>query len=191
MYREALQAAARDPLTGLNNRFGLESVLDREIDLARRHETALSVLMIDADAFKAINDNYGHLVGDTALRTLADVIVRCMRDSDMVFRYGGEEFVVVLSNTAQPGAQNLAERIRGTTEQTAVAVERTKFNVTVSIGVATLAAGETQGVLLTRADQALYTAKRNGRNRVVAAGECLAEIPRRHVQDAHGKTARS
>ena len=191
MYREALQAAARDPLTGLNNRFGLESVLDREVELARRHDTVLSVLMIDADEFKSINDEFGHLVGDAALRTLADVIARCTRDSDMVFRYGGEEFVVVLSNTTLAGAQNLAERIRRTTEQTTVAVDSAKLNLTVSIGVSTLTEGATQANLLKLADQALYIAKHNGRNQVATVNQATDPLaPRSPARRGHhGKAA--
>ena len=176
MYREALSAAARDPLTGLNNRFGLEGVLDREIELSRRHGTELSLLMVDADGFKSVNDRYGHLVGDAALRTLADVITCCARDSDMVFRYGGEEFVIVLSSTSINGAENLAERVRKSAEQRVVRVDGVKLTVTVSVGVASLTADDDQQSLIARADQALYAAKTGGRNRVVVAEHPTADV---------------
>ena len=191
MYREALSAAARDPLTGLNNRFSLDTVLDREIELARRHGTGLSLLMVDADHFKRINDEHGHLVGDAALRVLAGCITRCARDSDMVFRYGGEEFVVVLSNTRLAGAGHLAERIRRTVTEAALTVDDIELPLTVSVGVGELGEGESREALLVRSDEALYRAKRNGRNRVEVAPPSTAPAAKPDAQGVHRRAGQA
>ena len=164
LYRDAIRVASHDPLTGVNNRTGLDRVLDREIELARRHLTPLSVIMIDVDRFKSINDSYGHVVGDYALKGIADCMVTCARDSDIVFRYGGEEFVIVLSNTSLDGASFLAERIRETVEDLTVDVDETQLDITVSLGVASFAGDDNRVRLLEKADKALYESKSRGRN---------------------------
>lgn len=169
LYRDALVAASKDPLTGAHNRATLESTLDREVRLARRHGSALSVVMLDLDRFKGVNDRYGHAVGDRVLRTFAASVSRCIRGSDVLFRYGGEEFVVVLRNTDLRGAALLAERIRLAIEQQKVECEGHLIQLTVSAGVATMAPREEVLSLVQRADKALYHAKANGRNRVTAA----------------------
>jgi len=168
LYREALKVASQDPLTGVHNRTALDKALDREVELARRHRTALSLIMIDVDRFKSINDTYGHAVGDRALRQVAECIVRCARESDIVFRYGGEEFVLLLSNTALCGARFLAERIREAAERLELRCGAQPRKVTVSIGVAALEPGDDRLRLLERADSALYASKTEGRNRVTA-----------------------
>ncbi len=164
-YREALQLASHDPLTGIQNRLALEHALQREVDLARRQGTPLSMLVIDADHFKRFNDEHGHAFGDDVLRALANAMSATVRRSDLLFRYGGEEFVVLASHTGRDGAHLLAERIRE-----AVAGIRTvsgrAVDLSVSIGVAELAENESPESLFERADQAVYRAKEAGRNRV-------------------------
>lgn len=166
LYREALNAAARDPLTGVNNRAGLEAMLEREVGLARRYGTPLSLAMLDVDRFKEINDAHGHLAGDRVLAELARRISRCVRDSDLLFRYGGEEFLIVLSNTPSAGAALLAERIRSSVAEQPIRCRDATLALTVSLGVASLGEGEDHLDLLGKADRALYQSKARGRNRV-------------------------
>jgi diguanylate cyclase (GGDEF)-like protein len=169
LYRAALRAAAHDPLTGVANRATLRATLDREVDLARRHGSPLAVLMVDADHFKPINDEHGHLVGDEVLRALARTLADCIRDSDMLYRYGGEEFCIVLSNTSAEGARQLAERVRAAVEGMVIRVGELRLRLTISIGAATLGYEESPDSLLSRADSAVYEAKHRGRNQVACA----------------------
>ena len=164
MYNEALRAAFIDPLTGVNNRTTMNSALKREIELARRHATPLSLIILDIDHFKVINDTYGHAAGDRVIKSLADQVTDCIRRTDILFRYGGEEFTVVLSNTAADGALLLAERIRRTVETIECAHNECCINVTVSLGVAYLNPADDDRLLFERADSALYRAKDEGRN---------------------------
>ncbi|MEZ5445493.1 MAG: GGDEF domain-containing protein [Gammaproteobacteria bacterium] len=167
MYKRALDTALKDPVTGINNRAALNATIDREVNLSHRHGYALSVIMLDLDHFKRINDEHGHLAGDTVLRTVAGRITDCTRGSDMVFRYGGEEFTVVLSNTDIDGAALLADRIRKAIAATPIIIDGFEIAVTVSMGVSTLEAEDSAATLLSRADAALYDAKTAGRNRVM------------------------
>lgn len=169
LYRQALARALQDPLTGVNNRSGFESSLRREVNLARRHRTPLALLVVDIDQFKSINDHFGHLIGDCVLRDVAVCTASCVRNTDMLFRYGGEEFVVLLSNTGPDGAELLAERIRSTIEALCCTYGDTSLGVTVSLGVACLHDEESGDELFDRADNALYQAKGNGRNQVMVA----------------------
>lgn len=169
MYRDALAAATRDPLTGLSNRAALSAVMDREVELARRHGSDLAVIMVDLDRFKAVNDQYGHPVGDLVLRAIAATIRSCVRDSDMVFRYGGEEFCVVLSSTSLEGAMRLAERLRRSIEAERVRSARGIITSTASFGVAALHPTDDGTRLIERADDALLESKTTGRNRITAA----------------------
>jgi diguanylate cyclase (GGDEF)-like protein len=163
-YRQAVELASRDPLTGVHNRMALSSSLQREVDLAHRQQATLSMLVIDIDHFKAFNDEYGHAFGDDVLTTVAQTISNTVRRSDLLFRYGGEEFVVLASHTGEEGAMLLAERIR---ENVAAmqTVRGRAIQVTVSVGVARLHAKETAEAFFERADKAAYNAKSNGRNR--------------------------
>jgi diguanylate cyclase (GGDEF)-like protein len=170
-YHEALSHAHTDPLTQTGNRAALFHSLQRELELARRYSTPLSLILLDVDHFKSINDNFGHDTGDAVLRSIARSIKDSVRGSDILFRYGGEEFVIVLSNTSKGGAMNLAERIRRAVEVSACDVRGLNLRITLSLGVATLRAGETHLDLLHRVDQAMYQAKRGGRNRVADAIE--------------------
>ena len=169
LYRDALSAAYRDPLTGTGNRAALEQNLQREVALAQRESSPLSLIAIDIDYFKKVNDRYGHSVGDCVLRTVADRIGEVVRETDLVYRYGGEEFVVLLHGTPLQGAAIVAERIRQAVADTSCRCEGEAIPVTVSLGVAALTQ-ESGSALFDRADQALYQAKADGRNRVVIPG---------------------
>ncbi len=159
--------ATVDPLTGCHNRRSLMDKLTHELDRSKRYGLALSVLMIDLDRFKNINDTYGHLVGDRVLQQLGDILRRQVRSVDLVARYGGEEFVVVLPETDKTGAAVFAERIRIAVEGHDFADGDERLGATVSIGVAgSPDVAETAQLLMGGADQALYRAKHAGRNRV-------------------------
>jgi two-component system cell cycle response regulator len=162
--------ARTDPLTQTLNRRALMDRLATELERARRYGLRLTVLMIDIDHFKAVNDSYGHLVGDEALREVARILQREARTVDVVARYGGEEFVVMLPETTDEGAMALAERIRQRIEeQPMVGGEAYSWlRVTVSIGVATVSEQHRASTedLIAQADEALYRAKSEGRNRV-------------------------
>ncbi|MBI2380884.1 MAG: GGDEF domain-containing protein [Gammaproteobacteria bacterium] len=170
LYQRALASALKDGLTGLGNRTAFDQALDREFQLARRHHRPLSLLVVDIDHFKQINDRLGHSAGDTVLRTVAQRLGDIARRTDMVFRYGGEEFVFLLSNTDQDGAKLLAERLRGAVEECPCECQNESVHITVSVGLTSLADDvESAGRLFDQADAALYDAKAGGRNRVCTA----------------------
>lgn len=173
-YHEAVRASLTDGLTGTGNRISLDSILGREVDQANRYGHPLSVLILDLDYFKHINDSFGHAVGDHVLRTIAETIKATSRNADMTFRYGGEEFVVLLNKTDVAGAKISAERIRRTIENLSINLGEIRIPVTASLGVASLCHGENKEGLLKRADKALYSAKSNGRNRAIVAEPTLA-----------------
>lgn len=168
-YERALKIALKDPLTGVSNRASMGQHLAHHISLSQRSQSPLSVLILDIDRFKSINDRYGHIVGDVVLTAVAGRIVSCIRTSDGVFRYGGEEFVMVLPATGASGAELLAERVRAGIEALVIDGVPASVRVTASIGVAHYLPGETQLDFLQRADDVLLAAKRDGRNRVVVA----------------------
>lgn len=154
----------RDPLTGLTNRRWLDEVLLNEAERARRYDAPFSVVMADLDHFKEVNDSFGHAVGDQVLRVAADALEAAARMSDVVGRYGGEEFLVLLPNTELHQARVLAERMRK--ELRLVPVTFRSEPVTASFGVAQWVCSDTVASLVDRADEALYVAKRGGRDRV-------------------------
>jgi len=166
LYQKAIRAAHMDPLTGANNRAALDKTLQREIELAHRHQLPLSVVLLDLDKFKAINDNYGHSAGDYVLKTLVTCINKTVRGSDMTFRYGGEEFMLILSGTNTEGAKHIAERLRTAIESYPFVYDRQEIAVTASFGVASLTGRDDAGQLFDKADAALYQAKDAGRNQV-------------------------
>ena len=170
LYRAATQSALRDPLTGAGNRIAMEQTLQREIDMSRRHVQPLSVLMLDIDHFKRVNDTHGHAVGDKVLRAVAASIKGQLRNMDMVFRFGGEEFLILLSNTSREAAAIVGERLRQAAQTQEYWADDIRIDLTVSLGCSTLLAGESAESLLRRADSALYVAKREGRNRLAMAG---------------------
>ena len=138
LYHQALLSARTDNLTGVFNRTALDDSLNREFELARRQKMPLSGIMVDIDHFKLINDTHGHLVGDTVLASFAECIKTVTRKSDIVFRYGGEEFVIILSNTSLEGAALLSERIRKAVELVKFDAITEDLNITASFGVAGL-----------------------------------------------------
>ncbi len=166
LYQHALQSATTDPLTGVKNRTAMETSMKREMGLAKRHNTPLSFILLDLDHFKSINDRFGHLIGDQVLRAVAKVAEETIRDSDIIFRFGGEEFLVLLSGTKISGATLLAERVRSKIEQLQIFSDL-KLRITASMGVVTLREDESDEAVFKRADAALYKAKHNGRNQVV------------------------
>lgn len=171
-YQDRMVMAVTDSLTGLHNRRYLESHLGTAVDRATEGGKPAAVLMLDIDHFKAVNDTYGHPIGDEVLVECAKRIQLCVRGVDLAVRYGGEEFVVVVPDTTLDVAQIVAERLRASfaDEPFQVSADVGKLEVTISTGVAiTGAAKETAEELLRRADEALYEAKRTGRNRVVTA----------------------
>lgn len=167
MYQIALKSAYRDPLTGLNNRLAMEMNLPREIDLAKRHSQAMAVLIMDLDGFKAINDGHGHDVGDQVLREVAEVISQVVRNTDLVFRYGGDEFVGGLAQTDIHGAIDVSERIRCSIGNLELSAFGVNGQVQVSIGITLVRHGDTFMSTFKRADKALYQAKLNGKNQII------------------------
>ncbi|WP_347506084.1 GGDEF domain-containing protein [Pseudomonas anguilliseptica] len=170
LYRAAVQSALRDPLTETGNRIAMQQTLKREVDIARRTLQPLSVLMVDIDHFKRINDTHGHLIGDQALKAVASALKDSLRNVDMVFRFGGEEFMVLLFNTSRESASMVGERLRMAVLGIQYLVENRAIELSVSLGCASLLPGESMESLLRRADNALYVSKRDGRNRLSMAG---------------------
>lgn len=173
LYREAQRAALTDSLTGAANKRAFDYQIQRDISLARRYQQPLSLLLLDIDHFKQINDTHGHAAGDAVLRSVVEVIKRCCRDSDTVFRYGGEEFAVALPKANMTDGLIIAERIRNAVEDSGFQYQGTPIAVTLSIGCATHQDAESSNTLLERADQALYRAKRSGRNRTCVDGDSV------------------
>jgi diguanylate cyclase (GGDEF)-like protein len=157
-YLMSFTEVRTDPLTGVSNRRALDEQLTSHFALMHRYETPFSVVILDIDHFKKINDEQGHLYGDSVLASVAKVLADCVRDTDMVTRYGGEEFVIVMPQTMLEGACVFANRLRERTES--------KLPLTVSGGVASAVDGDNAQTLLARADAALYGAKAAGRNQI-------------------------
>ena len=171
LYRQALQNAERDPLTGVGNRAAMDAALEREIELARRSSAPLAVILLDIDKLEPINKTHGHSGGDAMLKTVAHGMVAQIRRSDGLYRYGGDEFLLLLRNTGVPGAAALVERVRAAVANLACKHEGAALAVTVSAGVTALRADEDRKRLLQRCDQLLYAAKQAGGNRVMTAGQ--------------------
>lgn len=166
-------AAKHDALTNLANRREATVCLEREYDRYLRHKRPFSLLLVDIDLFKSINDTYGHQAGDAVIVRVAGHLEQVCRKVDVVARWGGEEFLIILPETATPEALTIAERIRQTIAADAVLFEQQTLSVTISVGVGTIRRAETVDRLLQRADEALYAAKLAGRNGV-CDGETLA-----------------
>ena len=160
------QMALTDGLTNLCNRKQLDALLTEEVGRAQRHRRALSLLMIDIDHFKRINDEHGHLIGDGVLTRLALIMQQRLRPSDKLGRYGGEEFCAILPETPLGGAADIAESLRALVQEQRIVVDNQVIAVTVSVGVAQLQAQMQCADLYRAADQMLYRAKNQGRNRI-------------------------
>jgi diguanylate cyclase (GGDEF)-like protein len=164
LHRRLIEQTIIDPLTGAFNRRHMESSLDYAIERARRAGAPVSLLLIDIDHFKRINDELGHAAGDSVLRRLVALIQKRARRLDLLFRIGGEEFLLLLPDTRESDAARAAQDIRAVIASTMLLPQRA---ITVSIGVSELHPGETRETWLKQADEALYAAKNNGRDRVV------------------------
>lgn len=167
MERELRRVATTDALTGASSRRHFLCQAAMELDRFRRHGRPASVLMLDIDYFKRVNDTYGHAVGDQALRSFAQACAHTLRESDILGRLGGEEFAILLPETSLPGAVELAERLRQVVAEVRLQVGDIRFGFTTSIGATELHPADTSvEMAMQRADMALYEAKRAGRNRV-------------------------
>ncbi len=164
--RTLKKLSVTDRLTGVANRFRLDEVLAQEVERSSRYKTPLCVMIVDVDRFKLVNDSYGHLVGDSVLQEFAKLIVTCIRTTDTLGRWGGEEFMIITPGIDLAGAVPMAEKLR-------VKIAENDFGSvpgqTASFGVALYREGESSQDLVRRADQALYRAKAYGRNRVEPA----------------------
>lgn len=158
-------SALKDPLTGLYNRRYLFDILPLRISLFGRYGDKTSILLIDIDHFKKVNDQLGHSVGDRVLKSFAMVIRDGIRETDTAYRYGGEEFLIVLNDTERDQAGLMAERMRKSIEN--YNFEEVPWTVTISIGIAEVRLGDNDDHLIERADNNLYEAKKTGRNKVV------------------------
>jgi diguanylate cyclase (GGDEF)-like protein len=165
LLEETQRLADSDALTGLQNRRRATQRMEHELSRARRYGTAFSVLLCDVDHFKSVNDRFGHNMGDEVLTKVAHTLKQTQRQVDLAGRWGGEEFLVLLTNTDAEGARATAERLRAAVEAIP-AFEGGPEHVTCSIGGATFAGEDSATAFLERADQALYRAKERGRNRV-------------------------
>ena len=165
-FKQATLLAHTDSLTGLCNRSTFDNALVREINMAQRHENDFSILVIDIDFFKKINDKYGHSAGDAVLKAVAETIQHSLRTSDLVFRYGGEEFVAILNNADCETAYVSADRILQSIRDLEVVYQQQTVSVSVSIGLACLNIADTSTTIFDRADGALYKAKHEGRDQV-------------------------
>ena len=185
LQRKLLDQAITDPLTGAYNRRRLDTVLEQAIERNRRKPTPASLLLIDVDHFKRINDEFGHAVGDRVLKQLVALMAERTRKIDSLFRIGGEEFLLLLADTRETDAAEAAEHLRIVIADSTLVPE---MRLTVSIGVSELQAHDTVQTWIRRADEALYAAKHAGRNRVVSADAPSIETmtPLGRTQDGTG-----
>jgi diguanylate cyclase (GGDEF)-like protein len=166
-YREAVMASLTDSLTGAGNRIALDNALDREINLASRFKQPLSILVMDIDKFKYVNDTYGHSAGDAVLKRFVAIINKINRNTDLTFRYGGDEIVVLLNRTNVDGALVIAERLRKAFDALEFQFGDDLIHTTMSIGVTAFTEQDTADTMFTRADKALYLIKSDGGNKVI------------------------
>ena len=171
MQRKYQQYASTDALTGLHNRGWLDDAFDREVKRSERDQLPLALIMIDVDNFKSYNDDYGHLAGDQVLVTVAEAIRTPLRPNDLVARFGGEEFAVLLPETSVDNARIIAERLRARVSKADPGTidDKALPRVTISLGIAGRQPGYSLDMMIAAADVAMYHAKRNGKNRVEVA----------------------
>lgn len=167
LYKEALESALTDALTGMGNRRALDANLHREAERSVRHNKPLSVVILDLDHFKLINDTYGHQAGDEVLVQAAQLIKNNFRKGDLRYRYGGEEFLLILDETSSDQAKVTAERLRTLFEAHEFNCAGNSVSLTVSVGYTSFEHGESLKDFVGRADEALYRAKRLGRNQSI------------------------
>jgi diguanylate cyclase (GGDEF)-like protein len=184
--RELFERSVRDPLTGLYNRSYFLSQIGLLAARGAARQVGLAILMLDIDHFKQVNDRYGHLVGDSVLREVAEVIRESTRAEDLVARYGGEEFVIALPVSVPQLATERAERIRAALAERTIAAQADEIQVTASLGLSFGPPGRARQImaLLQVADQALYQAKAHGRNRVVFLPQTPEVVPTTDEADA-------
>lgn len=166
MYTQTKQMSITDPLTKLFNRRHFEVEFEREFMRAKRYNSPLSIAVADIDFFKKINDNYGHSCGDYVLREIAYIISNNFRQTDLIFRYGGEEFVIILTETSGENALIPLERLRKAVEDHCFKYNNQDLKITLSIGVSSNMELATTSEIFDAADKALYNAKNNGRNQI-------------------------
>ena len=166
LFREAITNASIDPITKINNRMLFDKIIEQEIDFAQRYKQKLLLMMIDLDNFKNINDSFGHNTGDILLNNIAQKLIEIMRISDLVFRYGGDEFCIILRNTTLNGGNNLANRIKENINAEEFNCNNTKIRTSLSIGLVELHDNDNSIKFIERADNLLYQAKKSGRNNV-------------------------
>jgi diguanylate cyclase len=161
--------ATKDSLTSINNRHMFAELFDKELAASKRYKLDVSLVMMDLDYFKHVNDTYGHNIGDYVLKSFASIVNDCIRDADIFARWGGEEFVLLLQHTNCDQAYTVAEKIR-------LAIERYTFNqagrITCSMGITRVNTEDTLSIAIERADQALYSAKHQGRNQTITCTSC-------------------
>ncbi len=187
-YQQRLERmATTDKLTNLNNRYSGETLFDQAIREASRQQSELSIILLDIDRFKNINDQYSHQAGDVVLADSAQIIRTCLREADSICRWGGEEFLVILKDCALDNAFSLAEKIRELRAGKTVCFQKSRLVVYFSLGVAQWQPGESKESLLMRADDAMYHAKSSGRNRT----EKSCNIARSPASEASGHDPRN
>jgi diguanylate cyclase (GGDEF)-like protein len=165
LYREAQQAATTDRLTGLKNRAAFDDRFPKDVERSSRYGIPLSLLMIDVDNFKTVNDAHGHAMGDRLLAALAQVMLDSVRKADEAFRLGGDEFVLILPNTGSDGAERVAERLQRAATASSAMAELAPVSASLSVGAAAFRRGESAQAFIERADASLYRAKTAGKNR--------------------------
>jgi diguanylate cyclase (GGDEF)-like protein len=184
LVRELETLTRTDPLTGTQNRRAFDDMLAQEMARARRHRHPMGVVLLDIDHFKQVNDVHGHPAGDEVLRWFARTLQGSLREGDTLFRYGGEEFIVLLPHADADGTMAAAARLVAAVAEAACPVGGTMLPVTTSAGAASLEGSITGQELVTRADQALYAAKKGGRNRAVAHQPAVTLVSSRRLRAA-------
>ena len=168
-FKKASLLAHSDALTGVKNRSTFDESLEREINLSQRHGQDFTMLIVDIDHFKKVNDTYGHSSGDEVLKTVAQNIQSCIRTTDMLFRYGGEEFVILLANSDCEKSYVIADRILESVRAIDLKIKEQTLDLSVSIGLACLNVQDNSQSLFNRADTAMYAAKNDGRDQINVA----------------------
>ena len=166
-YKQALLESRKDPLTDIGNRYAWQESYPREFFSAKRYHHPLSLILMDLDRFKVLNDTKGHLAGDKVIQAVGLSLSKLCRGSDSVYRIGGEEFMILCPYANQEGAYTLAERMRSHIQALEVPYHQDRLRVTISCGIATLCNKDTPESLFEKADGALYQAKRQGKNKII------------------------